>query len=344
MQRLDVVAAMLQDKYGFPAPLTISVAHNGHGVGLVRWDILPSQDANEHRFTFDARAYARDDTRNEILAFQWEFPLLAHYASQVTDEYGSVLINRHDVGLVPGLAYCENRPDYFLIPDYIFVSTEGYRYARQVFGKDITPWTDRKPIAFWRGGTTGIPERANDWTSLPRTKLCQLATRPAHSHLFDVGYSSVVQFDQATVAKEIQSAGLMRDFVSWEKWDKYKYHIAIDGNSSPWSNLFQQLLTGSPILKVESQRGLVQWFYDKLHAWHNYVPVAPDISDLADKVKWLSRNDSVAEAIGRRGRELADRLTYTREMTRSIPVISGAFRYFNWRPGANRPYGRSLSG
>lgn len=135
----------------------------------------------------------------------------------------------------------------------------------------------------------------------------------------------------------------MRDFVSWEKWDRYKYLIAIDGNSSPWSNLFQQLLTGSPVLKIESPRGLVQWFYDELLSWQNYVPVAPDMSDLVDKVKWLNRNDPVAKAIGRRGRELADRLTYAREIARAMPVVSAAFRYFNWRPSANGPYGRPLS-
>src|SRR5262249_11146682 len=115
---------------------------------------------------------------NDILLFQWEFPLFSAYSGMPEQEVGHIVINRADIGFIPGLAYCENRPDYFLIADYIFVPTKGYRYARQIFGKDITPWTDRKPLAFWRGGTTGIPERANDWTSLPRTKLCQLATRP----------------------------------------------------------------------------------------------------------------------------------------------------------------------
>lgn len=165
---------------------------------------------------------------------------------------------------------------------------------------------------------------------------------PAHTPLFDVGFSSVAQFDEPRVAEEIRNAGLMRRFVSWQEWDLYKYHIVIDGNSSPWSNLFQQLLTGSPILRIESSRGLEQWFYDELIPWHNYVPVAPDMSDLVDKVKWLNRNDGVAEAIGRRGLELANRLSYAREMTRSVPVISAAFRYFNGRSGDSGPFGRPL--
>jgi Glycosyl transferase family 90 len=292
VQRLDLVAALLQDRYGFEKPLTISVAQNGHGVGVVRWDILPSGDGSEHRFTFDARAYARDDTRNEILVFQWEFPLLAHYASQVGQEHGSVLINRHDVGLIPGLAYCDSRPNFFLVPDSVFVPTRGYQHMREAFRNNDVRWVDRKPVAFWRGGTTGIPGRANDWSSLPRSRLCELARSHEQTGLFDVGYTSVVQFQDAkAVEGEIRNAGLMLGFVKAEEWNRYKFHIDIDGNSNSWGGLFQKLLTGSPVLKVESLRGLVQWYYDELRPWHNYVPVAPDMSDLVDKVKWLNQND-----------------------------------------------------
>ena len=342
VQRLDLVAAMLRDRYGFARPFRLLVQPNAAGVGQVVWQIGSTQESGEHLFIFDAAVYKSDDTRLEILAFQWEFPLFAHYSGVPAQESGKTVINRRDVGHVPGIAYCDARPDYFLVPDCIFVPTRGYQYAREHFRKRNTRWADRKPLAFWRGTTTGIPERANDWTSLPRTKLCRLASHPAHTHLFDVGFSSVAQFDGRTVAEEIRNAGLMRGFVSWEEWDHYKYHIVIDGNSSPWSNLFQQLLTGSPILRIESSRGLVQWFYDELIPWDNYVPVAPDMSDLVDKIKWLNRNDGVAEVIGRRGLELANRLSYAREMTRSVPVISSAFCYFNGRSGDSGPFGRPL--
>ena len=142
------------------------------------------------------------------------------------------------------------------------------------------------------------------------------------------------------MAGQIHNLGLTADFIHWREWNKYKYHISIDGNSSPWSNLFQQLLKGSPVLKVESSRGLVQWYYDQLHPWHNYVPVAPDMSDLVDKVKWLRRNDETAKAIGRRGQQLVEQLSYDRELDRSAPVISSAIRYFAGRTDAAGPYGR----
>ena len=133
---------------------------------------------------------------------------------------------------------------------------------------------------------------------------------------------------------------MVRDFIPWQNWNQYKYHIDIDGNTNSWSAFFYRLLTGSPVLKIESGRGMVQWFYDRLVPWRNYVPVAPDMSDLADKIKWLARNPSTAQTIGQRGRELADEMTYEREVERAMPVISAAFRYSAGRESGTGPYGR----
>jgi len=337
VQRLDLLTALLTDQYGFTRPISLSIEPGVGGVGIVRWDI--SHNA-EHRFVFDANVFTDDNLRVEILTFQWEFPLFSHYANAFHQEAGSVFINRHDIGIKPGLAYCDNRPEFFLIPDYIFVPTKGYAYARESFQNKTVRWGDRKPVAFWRGSTTGIPDASGGWSSLPRAKLCQMAQRHDRVGLLDVGFSSVAQLDEEA-AKQIRNSGLMREFVSWQEWNRYKYHIDIDGNSSPWSNLFQRLLTGSPVLKVESSRGLTQWYYDELRPWQNYVPIASDMSDLIDKVKWLGRNDRTAQEIGRRGLELAELLSYERELNRSIPVISAAFRYFNGRPGSVGPYGRA---
>ena len=64
---------------------------------------------------------------------------------------------------------------------------------------------------------------------------------------------------------------------------------------------------------------------------------------LFDKVSWLRRNDEMAEAIGRRGQQLAQRLSYESELDRSVPVISAAVRYFGGRAGAVGPYGRVVN-
>ncbi len=154
VQRLDLTEALLRDRYGFPRPLQLAIEEGTAGTGGVHWHISTS---GEHRFVFDAATLRDDNTRLEILAFQWEFPLLAHYAAQRDQESGSVFLSRTDVGSRPGLAYCDNRPDYFLIPDCIFVPTNGYAYARQILQERAPRWQDRTPVAFWRGASTGVP-------------------------------------------------------------------------------------------------------------------------------------------------------------------------------------------
>jgi hypothetical protein len=268
--------------------------------------------------------------------------MFAHYAAQRQYETGSVLINQFDIGVRPGLAYCDNRPSFFLVPDLIFVSTGGYRYARRLFKEKFLRWDDRKPVAFWRGSTTGPRAGPRDWQSLFRIKLCQIARRYEDSGLIDAGISSVVAFADEAVAAEIKAAGLTKGFVPWQEWGNYKYHIDIDGNSCPYSNLFQRLLTGSPVLKVQSQRGLVQWYYDYLIPWENHVPIAPDMSDLMEKIRWLDRHQSAAVRIGENGRRLAEFLTYEREIERSVPVISAAFQYFRGQTDEATPFGRPI--
>jgi hypothetical protein len=339
VQRLDLLAALLKARFQFTCDLQIEIEDGGCGAKGVRWDIPV---AGQHRFVFDSQSLQHDGTRVELLAFYWEFPLLAYYASRRDTETGSVFINRADIGQKPGLAYCDNRPDYFLIPDCIFVPTGGYQFAREVYRARQLPWQDRAPVAFWRGSTTGV-SAGGDWRTLERIKLCEISRRHEEDRLFDAGISSIVQIFNPDAIAEIKTSGLVRGPVPWQNWGDYRFLIDIDGNSSPWSNLFQRLLSGSTVLKVESYRGLRQWFYGDLKPWHNYVPVAPDMSDLVDKVRWLQRNDRFAQRIGENGRLLAEELSYQRELERSVPVISSALRYFRDAAAEMSPYGMTLS-
>jgi hypothetical protein len=336
VQRFDLVTSMLRDRYGFSSGLEITAEETGHAAACVRWDILPS---GIHRFVFDRSVYADDLTTHRMHQFQREFPLLAFYASQPEQERGSVLLNQFDLGLLPGLAYCDARPDYFLVPDCIFVPTRGYENARKALDRNRVSWQEREGVAFWRGSTTGPKAGPNDWRSLSRIRLCEIARQPRANGLVDAGITQVVQLRDPVVGEQISQAGLMKDFVPWQSWGRYKYLIVIDGNSSPWSNLIQGFLTGSTILKVESPRGLMQWYYGELVPWRNYIPIAPDMSDLVDKVRWLLKHDKYAEDVGHRGKELADHLTYERELRRSVPVISAAFKYFRGDADNNTPFG-----
>jgi len=236
------------------------------------------------------------------------------------------MVSLWDVGLSPGLAFCDNRPDYFLIPDSLFISTGGYDRIRRAYRENDVPWDQRMPIAFWRGTTTGHPEsKSLGWRSLPRVKLCEIGQ--SHEAVIDAGITLVAQVaDPTEVESRLKETGLWRSLVPASEFNRYKYQIDIDGNTNSWPGLFQKLLTGSPVLKVASSRGFRQWYYDRLEAWYNYVPVASDMADLADKVRWLGAHDAVARRIGDAWRALAEAATYKHELVAGCRTFTGALR------------------
>jgi hypothetical protein len=107
---------------------------------------------------------------------------------------------------------------------------------------------------------------------------------------------------------------------------RYKYQVDIDGNTNSWPGLFQKLLTGSPVLKVQSPGHLRQWYYPRLIPWQNYIPIASDMSDLIEIISYLKRNDDLAFTIGAAGRRLAQNMTCEAELAACLPTVEGAFR------------------
>jgi hypothetical protein len=253
------------------------------------------------------------------------FPILGYYIESSLCSNGAVAINLGDAGHTPGLAFCDNRPGYFLIPDSIFMDSHGYSTMRERFSQDFLPWEKRSPMAFWRGSTTGQPlDPAQGWRSLPRVRLCEIGAR--HADLIDAGITKVAQISDQAADRLIAEAGLLRPYVPPESFQQFKYQIDIDGNTTSWPGLFTKLLTGSVVLKVPPRAGFEQWYYDRLKPWRNFVPLEPNMSDLAEKVRWLRANDRVAQTIGEAGYRLAEELTYEREIGRAASTVAAAMK------------------
>ena len=265
--------------------------------------------------------------------------LFAAYYHHGLVETGDIRINLGDGGEIwgrPGLAFCDNRPDYFLIPDPYYLTTQGYKNIRVHFARTAVAWTERLPIAFWRGTSTGDPSRSNDWRLLPRIRLCEIGRK--HRGIIDAGLSGIVQMDTKS-QNEVVASGLLSSFVPAEDFNKFRYHIDIDGNTNSWPGLFQKLLTGSPVIKVDSPCGFRQWYYHLLKPWINFVPVAADMSDLVDKIGWLREHDDAARAIGEQGQALALSLEYERELQQAGRTIAAALRYFAGQPETELRFG-----
>ncbi len=88
---------------------------------------------------------------------------------------------------------------------------------------------------------------------------------------------------------------------------------------------FCRLLLGCCVLKIGSERGFRQWYYDDLVPWRHYVPVAADVSDLSEKIDWCRSHPDACETIADEGRTLALSMTFEREMARGVDAINRAF-------------------
>lgn len=340
LQQFSLLAAIMQDRFDFKGDLSIDMEDCDVGAGQVRWDIAPS---GAHRFVFGARSFQHDNTRADILVLYWTFPLYAAYARSALVETGSVMINLADIGWSPGLSWCDARPDRFLIPDCVFIPTHGYDGGRDIVAQKLLPWEARKDVAFWRGGTTGIPRVLGDWRTLDRIVLCEMAKSLSELNVFDVGISSIVQIPDPDDVAAVKAAGLLRGYVPWDDWGNFRYLIDIDGNTNAWSALFQRLLSGSTVLKVMSRQGFQQWYYDRLIPWVNFVPIAPDMSDLLPKLQWLRRHQTYARRIGESGRQLALSMTFDHEIARGVETIGRCFRYFRGETDCSGPFGREAA-
>ncbi len=170
------------------------------------------------------------------------------------------------------------------------------------------------------------PSRSIHWRLLPRARLCQIGRE--HRGLINAGLTSVVQMPDAHAEDEVRASGLMADYLPITEFSKFRYQIDIDGNTSSWPGLFQKLLTGCPVLKVASPRGFRQWYYERLKPWINFVPVATDMSDLADKIAWLRDHDDAARAIGAQGQALVLSMDYEGELMRAGRTVTAALRHF----------------
>jgi hypothetical protein len=248
-------------------------------------------------------------------------PLLAHHHHRGRED-GEITLNLHDWGHTPGLAYCSNAAEHTLIPDPDFLASRGYREVRDNLARRAVPWSDRRPTALWRGTPGG--DLRDGWRGLPRMRLCMLAKQPEVAELFDVGLNDIGGWWSAADRAEIEAADVARNWVPPEHFADYRTQIDIDGHTNAWGGFFQRLLSGSPVVKIESPGGFRQWYYDKLVPWENYVPVRSDMSDLIDKILWVRAHEAEAREIGRRGAALTGVMTYEAELDRAVDIIDAA--------------------
>ena len=212
-----------------------------------------------------------------------------------------------------------------LVPDPTFFDTAGFATFRAAVDRTVPAWHDRRNSVIWRGSTSGIkrywpPHAPDDVHWLPRLELCARARSAALADACDVGFTQLVQVpreDEPAIAAAL--SWLRRPWVAHPEYVRFKATIDIDGNSNTWARgLYCSLLTGACVLKVDSEHGFRQWYYDRLEPWVDYVPVKSDLSDLEDQVVRVLSDDDLARSVGSAGRELALTLDFETEMSAAV--------------------------
>ena len=324
---------------GFPFILSID-EDAPRPAGAVRWTITES---NEAQFAFNPEIFRSLKGEAPISRWLSTLPLFAHYMRSGEIQTGSINVGLEDRGTQDGLAYCDHRPHIFLIPDPVFIRTDSYADTRESFSKHEVAWEQRRPVAFWRGATTGRPEpRERGWRALPRIKLCEISRD--YPELIDAALTTIVQISDEKSREDLASSGLLARQRPIKDILSYRYQIDIDGNSNSWPGLFQKLLSGSTVLKVTSPYGFEQWYYDRFKPWIHFVPVSSGLDDLVEKIEWLRAHDAEARMIGERGKALAASMDCEGELQRAVRTVRAAFRESMKLPELSVTFGMGAAG
>jgi hypothetical protein len=258
-------------------------------------------------------------------------PLFEAFAAAAPATSGRLLLNVDDVteGKDKVVGFSGRAASCFLVPDQIFVATEGYAGLRRAYAERWVPFEAREDRVFWRGRPTGRLGRGGDWRTLPRAGFVAAVRRLEREMpevAFDVGLVKPEEKGGDVPWDEVERAGLSAPFVPIETFVRQRVHVDIDGNSNSWPGLFSKLLLGGTIVKIGSP--FAQWYYDRLDgavAW-----AAGDFSDLAEVIARVRAPDEGAR-LAAAAKELGASLDYAGEIERALPTIAAAIAHWTAR-------------
>jgi hypothetical protein len=181
------------------------------------------------------------------------------------------------------------RDNLLLLPLDDDTFNRGLQAVLQPFARP--QWEHRKPIAFWRGGSSGC-----DRPMLRHRVLDAVFDHPNADVAFTPG--GWPANDALIPPRYFKSSR-----VDIAEHMKYKYIFIIDGNCIASAH---QWVFGSgsvPIMVTHPDNDY--WFKDHLIPMVNYVPIQYDLSDLVEKLEWLVSHDEDAKKIANAAYELS---------------------------------------
>ena len=173
------------------------------------------------------------------------------------------------------------------------------------------PWASRDPKLYFRGGCNGPTRgwRGPLWKFYPRKRANRLShANPStidagvYDHCDSPKLSKLEWGWDAEMEREMFREGRKKPVEQFAANCKYKHLLHIDGNLAS-SRLASELHVGSTIFKQESFSN--EYFYPLLKPYVHYVPVAANLQDVPEKLRWAKSHPGKAEAIAQAGQQFA---------------------------------------
>lgn len=222
----------------------------------------------------------------------------------------------------PRFGWCTLKDDQcrmFVLPSYNVYrdapeSSQGYDTFHESREQQY-PWSKKRRQAVWRGSATGRIK--NDWTDLPRAQLVNVSIH--NPDLLDAAFVHAKQFNRMYPLQEAQLRNHSRfaNWIAFQDFQKYRAVVDIDGNA--WSDRFGNLLClNSAVVKVSQvpstahcgyvdtanlnntnntrfslvkvQPSNENYFFQELKPWVHYIPVAANMSDIEESLRFAISN------------------------------------------------------
>jgi hypothetical protein len=166
-------------------------------------------------------------------------------------------------------------------------------------------WEKKIDTMVWRGASTGKRDRFN------LVQKYYNATKDG----IDVGFSTL---DERFISSE-EMKKFVREKLNHSELLRYKYLVSIEGNDVA-TGLKWMLYSNSvvfmppPTQETWAMEGLLVPYY-------HYVPLAPDLSDLREKLEWAHKNDDICQRIAHHSTKFIEDLYISGEAKNSSRLI-----------------------
>ena len=155
-------------------------------------------------------------------------------------------------------------------------------------------WSTKRSQAIWRGASTGGSYDLSNWHMFPRSKLVHTCSLERMQHICDASYYKIVQATDEAIDVMLKNLTL-KDQIPLIEQMRYKYILSLDGNGA-CAGRFEQLVSGNSLI-IKADSDSIEFYYHGLIPHVHYVPVKMDMSDLEEKLGWLTTHDEDVQDI-----------------------------------------------